>query len=137
MIAKTVLIDTGPIVAMLSARDAQQARCVQQARELPRTLFTCWPVITEAAFILRNNPGAVDGLLERVSIGALTVLQLTESDAEPVRSILGKYADQQFDLADACLMHLAGREGIEHVFTIDRRHFGVFKTASGNLEIVP
>ncbi|MEX0937736.1 MAG: PIN domain-containing protein [Pirellulales bacterium] len=137
MIAKTVLIDTGPIVAMLSGRDAYHTRCVEQARALPRNLFTCWPVITEAAFILRNSPGAVDRLLERVSAGALTILPLTESDAEPIRSILAKYADQQFDFADACLMHLAKREAIERVFTIDRRHFAVFQTATGSLEIVP
>jgi uncharacterized protein len=137
VIAKAVLIDTGPIVAILSDRNAYHARCFEQARQLPPNLFTCWPVITEAAFILRNTPGAVDGLLARISAGALTLLPLTGSDAEPVRSILAKYVDQQFDLADARLMHLANREGIEHVFTIDRRDFGIFKPNRGSLEILP
>jgi hypothetical protein len=138
VIAKPVLIDTGPIVAMLSHRDAYHARCVEQARELPRRLFTCWPVITEAAFILRHAAGAVDGLLERVSTGDLTTLPLTESDADSIRLILATYGDQQFDLADACLMHLANRDGIDHVFTIDRRHFSVFRNAAGNsLKLFP
>ncbi len=33
--------------------------------------------------------------------------------------------------ADACLMHLAERDGIQHVFTLDRRHFRVFRTSNG------
>ncbi len=138
MIAEPVLIDTGPIVAMLSDRDDHHDRCVEQSRELPRRLFTCWPVGTEAAFILRNAAGAVDGLLRRVSAGDLAILPLTASDAESVRWILAKYRDQQFDLADVCLMHLANRDGIEHVFTIDKRHFSVFRNATGaSLKLLP
>jgi hypothetical protein len=35
-------------------------------------------------------------------------------------------------------MHLANRDGIDHVFTIDRRHFSVFRNASGNsLKLFP
>lgn len=83
MITQTVLIDTGPIVALLSHRDAYHIRCVEQARQLPHTLYTCWPVITEAAHILRNTPSAVDGLLERITVGSLKLLPLTELDTEP------------------------------------------------------
>ena len=33
-------------------------------------------------------------------------------------------------------MHLAEREGIRHVFTLDRRHFGVFRTQQGESLVV-
>jgi len=45
---------------------------------------------------------------------------------------------QEFDLADACLMHLSDREAIPHVFTLDRRHFSVFRKNDGNaLTLLP
>jgi hypothetical protein len=131
VIAETVLIDTGPLVAMLSSRDAHHARCVKQAQEFPARLYTCWPVITEAAYILRSAPSAVDALLQRVGAGNLAILSLAEADTEQIRSIIAKYGDQLFDLADVCLMHLANRESIEHVFTLDERHFSVFRKDNG------
>ena len=48
-----VLIDTGPIVALLRRRDSQHSVCDSVAEELPLPAYTCWPVITEAAYLLR------------------------------------------------------------------------------------
>jgi predicted nucleic acid-binding protein len=70
-------------------------------------------------------------LLSRIGNGLLQILPLTMADVMAVASILDTYDDQGFDFADACLMHLANREGIEHVFTIDRRHFSVFRPERG------
>ena len=33
-------------------------------------------------------------------------------------------------MADACITHLANREGIEVVMTVDHRHFSLFRTAA-------
>ncbi|MEM8947012.1 MAG: hypothetical protein AAGD11_17690 [Planctomycetota bacterium] len=44
-----------------------------------------------------------------------------------VGGILTKYRDQGVDLADACLVHLADRERITTVFTVDVRHFQLFR----------
>lgn len=133
MIATRVLIDAGPMVAMLSAADQQHQRCVEQAKELVDSPVTCWPVITEAAYLLRSTPGAVTALLSRIELRAIEVLALTETDVPSISAILRKYHDQGFDLADACLMHLADREGINHIFTIDRRHFSVYQPTSTRL----
>jgi predicted nucleic acid-binding protein len=63
---------------------------------------------------------------------------LTSDDFPGINAILRKYADQGFDLADAALMHLAQRESIVHVFTTDRRHFSVFRTAARKpLQLLP
>lgn len=58
-----VLIDTGPLVAIVSARDASHRTCVEQLQELTPSLYTCWPVLTEAAWLLRRYPGAIRQLL--------------------------------------------------------------------------
>jgi predicted nucleic acid-binding protein len=37
------------------------------------------------------------------------------------------YRDQPMDLADAALVAVAGREGLRRIFTLDRRHFEVYR----------
>lgn len=64
-----VLVDTGPIVAILSPADAKHLRCVKHLRELRPPLVTCWPVLTEAAWLLRKDPAAVTVLMKSFQVG--------------------------------------------------------------------
>jgi predicted nucleic acid-binding protein len=44
----------------------------------------------------------------------------------------------RIQLADASLVHLANREGIENMFTLDRRDFSVLRLAHGKrLHLIP
>ena len=127
MSTTAILIDTGPLVALLHRGDPQHAACDAVAKTLRLPLFTCWPVITEAAYLLRRSPQAVSTLLTYCDGSILELLSLDKNDLPAIDLILRKYADQQLDLADAALMHLAGREDIETVFTLDRRHFSIYR----------
>ena len=48
-----------------------------------------------------------------------------------VSSVLERHADQRIDLADACLVWLAGIEKTERILTTDRRDFVVLRTPDG------
>ena len=139
MVNEPVLVDTGPLLALYSQRDAHHAACEQLFDSLPiGKAYTCWPVITEAAYMLRKRPDHRDDLLQAVLDGDLVILRLRERDLEPVRDIFAKYHDQDVNLADACLLHLADREQINAVFTLDRRHFSVFRKVDGSaLHVLP
>lgn len=133
-----VLIDTGPLVAMLSADDQHHASCVAAARSLSGPFFTIRPVVTEAAYLLRHRPAAVDTLLSRLAMRELQLVNLTSNDVAPIRTIATRYSDQGFDLADSALMYVAERDDIRMVFTVDRRHFSMFRTKQGGtLTIYP
>jgi len=131
MAVKGVLVDAGPLVAILSERDQHHSICTTAATSLHGPFYTTWPVVTEAAYLLRTESGAVEKLLGRIRESKLQLLPLVAADADGISSILTRFADQEFDLADASLMHVAMREGIDQVFTIDHRHFAVFRTSNG------
>jgi uncharacterized protein len=135
---KRVLVDTGPIVAVLSPADANHSRCVDQLRELRCPLVTCWPVLTEAAWLLRNDPAVIAVLLKSFQAGPFELAPLDSSDLAPVADILHRYRNLNLQLADAALLHLANREAIDTVFTLDRRDFGTVRLKTGKgLAIIP
>jgi uncharacterized protein len=135
---KRVLIDTGPIVAILSPADANHTGCVDQLRELRPPLVTCWPVLTEAVWLLRHDPSAITMLMKSFQAGPFEPAPLDSSDLAPVADILHHYRNLNLQLADAALLHLANREKIHTVFTLDRRDFGAVRLKTGkHLEIIP
>lgn len=122
-----VLLDTGPLVAILSERDEHHDACVEQLRQLTPPLLTCWPVITEAAWLLRADVAAVQRMLAGFDVGLLELLPLGEEAAPWISDFVTRYANLGVQLADASLVYLAEREGIETVFTLDRRDFTVYR----------
>lgn len=131
-------MDTGPIVAILSASDAHHEECVDQLRRIGGPLVTCGPVITEAAWILRAYPLAVGTLLSSFRGKPFELAHLEEPDLSAIAAILAKYKGLRIQLADACLVHLANREEIDTIFTLDRRDFGVLRMARGKkFRVIP
>jgi uncharacterized protein len=131
-------VDTGPIVAILSASDEHHEACTAELRKIKGPLLTCWPVITEAAWLLRVHPQAVRLLLSSFNGLLFELASLEEADLPGVAAILAKYGNLGIQLADASLAHLASREGIETIFTLDRRDFSVLRPARGKkFRIIP
>jgi predicted nucleic acid-binding protein len=126
---RRVLLDTGPLVAILSAQDQHHAVCVDALRHLPGPLFSCWPVITEAAWLLRRDPRAVQQLLNSLGSGFVELLPLASPEATAIAEVMKKYADIRPQLADAALVYLADRDGIDTIFTLDQRDFSVYRSA--------
>lgn len=138
MPATATLIDTGPIVASLNARDPQHEACRSAFAQLSPFAYTCWPVITEAVYLLGDYSLATAKLFELLRQETFRLLPISPAELEAIERILAKYRDQHFQLADACLMYLAEREGIAEVLTLDKRDFSAFRTSSGkSLTLLP
>ena len=125
---KRVLVDTGPLVAILSRHDEHHDACVDALRDMPGPLLSCWPVITEAAWLLRKFPRAVQQLLRSIDGGFLELLPLAGSEAEAIAVLMKRYEDIRPQLADLTLVYLANREKIDAIFTLDRRDFSIYRT---------
>ena len=125
-------------MAILLESDEHHEECVEQLRHLSAPLLTCWPVVTEVAWLLRSYPQAIRRFLSSFQGRPFGLLALEDKDVPAVAAILAKYRALGLQLADASLLRLANREGIETIFTLDRRDFGVVRLANGKrLRLIP
>jgi len=122
-----ILVDAGPLVAMVDAGDQYHRRCVAALRGMREPMATVWPPLTEAMYLLGDLPKAQEALWEMVERGALRLLALGERDVPRMRELMRKYSNRPMDLADAALVCVAEREGVRKIFTVDRRDFDVYR----------
>jgi predicted nucleic acid-binding protein len=117
---KPVLLDTGVVVALLDRSERYHAACVDCLQSLTAPLVTCEAVIAESCSLLRHLPGAADAILENVEAGTFQIPIRLSVSAPHLRRIFRKYRDREVDLADACLVHLAGELRTADILTLDR-----------------
>lgn len=118
--AETILVDTGPLVALLNRRERQHVWTRERLGEFPGPLLTCEPVLAEAAFLLqRSDPGncALMTLVERQAVRV--AFHLDEHLASVTR-LMAKYANIPMSLADACLVRMTEVFERSLVVTFDR-----------------
>ena len=133
-----ILIDTGPLVALFSPVDKEFARCDAVLDALTPPLLTCWPVVTEAAWLVRKRPGAFQKICEGFAGGLFAILPLDSDDLFAIKAIMTRYESARIQLADAALVHLADREQIQTLFTLDRRDFSILRLSRNrSLRLIP
>lgn len=136
--SERALIDTGVIVAALSAKDSMHAECRRALAKVRAPLLTCWPVITEAAWLLRRVPRGVPSLMDLIIEGVVEPVELDAAAPKWIKKFIRQYADQSPQLADAALMYLAETHAVRTILTLDRRDFSVYRTRDrSSLDILP
>ena len=115
-----VLLDTGVIVALLDRSERHHGACAHAVQTAATPLVTCEAVIAESCYLLRRFPGASEAIAENVRSGTFQIpFQLSQA-AGSIQRLFRKYRDRQMDLADACLVHLAGELQTGDILTLDR-----------------
>jgi len=123
-----ILLDTGPLVALLNARDAHHGWARELLASVAPPLVTCEAVLSEACFLVRQLHGGRDRVLELVHRGAVAVPFRLEDELPAVRRLLSRYADVPMSLADACLVRMTEALSDSVILTTDadfriyRRH---------------
>jgi predicted nucleic acid-binding protein len=127
-VKRNVLLDTGPLIALLDRHDRYHDWAREQFDDIVPPLLTCEAVLTEACFLARRidgGPAAALQLFERA------VAQLDFSIADhfaAVTSLMDRYANVPMSLADACLVRMTELVDRCTVLTLDsdfrvyRRH---------------
>ena len=121
-----VLLDTGPLVASLDARDRYHEWTRAELMEIEPPFLTCEAVLTEACFLLRSRFPGPAAVLESVQREAIALPFVLADHLDPVRRLLRKYADVGISLADACLVRMSECYADAAVLTFDS-DFRVFR----------
>ncbi len=133
-----VLVDAGPLVALIDRTDPYHQRCTAALANLRDPLATVWPAFTEAMYLLRFDAQDQRTLWDMVIIGGVGFLEVGPDDCPRMRELMWKYRDLPMDLADAALVRVAERDNIRRVFTIDRQDFEIYRPHRfGRFEILP
>ena len=130
MASPTVVVDTGPIVALLDADDEHHDWARGQFDALAPPLLTCEAVLSETSFLLQRagaEPGLALTLVER---GVLRVKRIVDSsdNALAISRLIRRYRDVPMSFADACLVRLVERTEHASIMTLDS-DFHIYRQA--------
>lgn len=115
----SMLIDAGPLVALLNRRDRYHSWIRDLLDTVEPPLFTCEPVLSEACFVLRRETGGQDAVLALVGTGVVRTEFRVESETDALRSLMLKFDDVPMSLADACLVRMSELDAHCRVVTLD------------------
>ncbi|MCY4599489.1 MAG: PIN domain-containing protein [Acidobacteria bacterium] len=127
----TVVVDTGPIVALVDADERHHDWARRTFDDLQPPLLTCDAVLSEASFLLRRagaDPDLPAALVER---GVLRVAAgcATSDAARAVGRLIRRYANVPMSFADACLVRIVETTANASVMTLDG-DFRIYRPAS-------
>jgi uncharacterized protein len=124
-----VLLDTGPLVALLDRSETDHNRVKSfMARLGGSRLVTTGAVITEAFYFLsdvRDGPVSLASFLDASGTEVREAFN-AEALAAAVR-LMSKYSDVPMDFPDATLVWIAESSGTDRILTLDRRGFSSFR----------
>jgi predicted nucleic acid-binding protein len=134
-----ILIDTGPLVALLDTDDSKHSICKAIVKRLPPQPFlTTWPCFAEAMYLLGDSGGFAHQfeLWRLYAAKRLVLYEFTPAEMQRMAQLMRQYRDTPMDLADASLIVTAESRAIRRIFTIDS-DFYIYRLADGSvLEVI-
>jgi len=114
-----VLLDPGPLVALLSEREARHSWVKAQVAQWRAPCVTCEPVLTEAFHLLAKVRGGSAALRAALREGLIVLYFDLRSELVVVLDLMHRYESVPMSLADACLVRMAELTPLALVFTLD------------------
>jgi len=124
------IADTGYLVALANARDTHHAWAMRVSEQVTEPLLTCEPVLAETAFHLGN----VELILEMVSEEFVALAFDCNDHLPQLMALARRYADQQPDLADLCLIRMSELFPNHSIITVDQ-DFRIYRR--NKREVIP
>ena len=124
--AKSVLLDAGPLVAYLREKETHHAWAVEQFNRFAQ-FSTCDAVLAEACARLAYYHEQPVRVVELVKEADLTVDFLVKPNADRIAHLMRKYDDRPMDFADACIVAMSEQVTDCLVLTLDRDDFSTYR----------
>ena len=121
------VIDTGAILALVDRDDDWHEACLDAYNHNRLPWLTTEAVLTEAFYLVRRNLRDDRGVWTLLRSGAIRMSAVTDSELPQIEALMAQYAHRPMDFADATLVHLASRESLSTVLTIDQDDFETYR----------
>jgi len=121
------LIDTGAILAIVEADESWHSACLEALQSVRIPLFTTEAVLTELFHVIGRSAHNIGKAWNFVRSGAVTVRPVDDSDLPTLQALMVQYRERPMDFAHATLVHLAARESLSLILTIDRDDFETYR----------
>jgi predicted nucleic acid-binding protein len=120
------LIDTGAILALLDVTERWHGACVAAYDQIRLPLATTSAVLAETFyFTVKRN--LMPRTWEFIRAAPLVIAPITNEEFPSLEALMHRYADRPMDFADATLVHVAEREGLNTILTIDHDDFETYR----------
>jgi predicted nucleic acid-binding protein len=116
---KTIVVDTGPLVALVNPKDTHHS-WAKQTFSIPGAHFlTCEAVLAESFHLLDPVANGRSTLIQLCQLQFFQTAFRFEQEQTEILRLLKKYEDIRMDFADACLVRISDTVPDSVVWTID------------------
>lgn len=131
-----MLLDTGPIIGLLSTNDDHHEQTIAALRESAskgRRIVTAWEAVGEAYTVIRlravpaRSAAAALKVLQWATESGVDIALTSHRDQVRAAAILLGHASLRLSYVDALLLALAEALAVEEIMTTDGRHFAAVK----------
>lgn len=129
--AKTVYIDTGPIIAILDKRDEHHLWTTDKISQIEVDLVTTSIIVAEAFYILRKLPKGIEWLFQTIEEGFIKVEESYPNNMEFIHEMVLKYSDLKASMGDISLLSIIKNPKRSQIITLDY-DFHVYRDRKGN-----
>ncbi len=135
-----LVLDTGPILALLDADDPAHSRCVSLLDDTNEPLVVVAPTLIEVDYWIRKRlqPEVWSIFVEDIARGAYRLEHLTLDDLIRVAELETAYSDLDLGMVDASVITVCEKLREKKVATLDQRHFRVVRPRHcDHLQLLP
>jgi predicted nucleic acid-binding protein len=134
----TIVVDTGAMLALLDAGEANHEIIKEIYDDSPKAWILPWAILPEVDYLVAEHLGAKaqEAFLGDLADGAFTVDWGGDEDLAVARRICARYRALRLGLVDAAVMAAAERLKAAAIATLDLRHFGAV-SIKGNPRLLP
>ena len=120
------LVDTGALIALIDRNETWHAAVKSAMAAIRLPLIATHAVLTETFYFAPKIRGT-EPIWSMVLDKTIVVAPIEETELPALHTLMTRYADRPMDFADATLVHVAEREKISTILTIDHDDFETYR----------
>jgi predicted nucleic acid-binding protein len=118
-VLSTILIDAGPLIALFDKDDKYHKKIISFIKKKKYKFVTTTAILTEVSHMLDFNVQVQIMFLEWVVKEGIILHEIEQQDIARIIELTRKYSDRPMDFADATLVTVAEKTGINTIISID------------------